>query len=249
MWTGVLTMAGLDLLSQWAAGGTLQILGASAGSGTIDAAALMAATTLANEVEEVSIVACKKLENAVQYDVQFVAVDEEYTAQQIGIWARLNDGARTLMAIYQDSENGIAVQSKANMPGFIFGFQALVQMGSTGDLTVNIDTGALVSRADLDEALQNIKIDVDDEVIAGSENPVSGGAVHAYVAEHVPDTVPADSITAGTFAGMVKANPTATADLLTPQVRNSVATSTDPGVGVQVDYPIGTEINVYEPAE
>lgn len=62
-------------------------------------------------------------------------------------------------------------------------------------------------------------------------------------------TMSADSITAGTFAGMVKANPTATADLLTPQVRNSVATSTDPGVGVQVDYPIGTEINVYEPAE
>jgi len=58
--------------------------------------------------------------------------------------------------------------------------------------------------------------------------------------------IPASNVTAGTFAGMVVANAEAAADLTVLQVRNSVGTATDPGAGVAVDYPDGTEICVYE---
>lgn len=57
-------------------------------------------------------------------------------------------------------------------------------------------------------------------------------------------TQAAGTISAGTFAGDVKA-PTTT-DMATPILRNSVVTNTDPGAGASVSYPAGTEISVYE---
>lgn len=56
--------------------------------------------------------------------------------------------------------------------------------------------------------------------------------------------IAAENVTAGTFAGDVKAPDTT--DMATPILRNSVITSTDPGAGASVSYPAGTEICVYE---
>lgn len=60
------------------------------------------------------------------------------------------------------------------------------------------------------------------------------------------DNVPATSVKAGMFGGKVVANFDAASDLLVVQVRNSIGTNVDPGKNVAVDYPDGTEINVYE---
>lgn len=54
----------------------------------------------------------------------------------------------------------------------------------------------------------------------------------------------ASTITAGTFGGQVVA-PAGT-DYTTNRIRNSVFTTSDPGVGVSVSYPNGSTIDVYE---
>lgn len=65
--------------------------------------------------------------------------------------------------------------------------------------------------------------------------------IGAAAASH---TQAAGTISAGTFAGDVKAP--ATTDMATPILRNSVITNTDPGAGASSSYPAGTEISVYE---
>lgn len=85
---------------------------------------------------------------------------------------------------------------------------------------------------------------IDGVVTPDGKNAVSGAAVYTFVHDQIPDTIPADSITGGTFAGTVKANAAAAADLTTPQLRNSVVMTSDPGEGAALNYPIGTEINV-----
>lgn len=74
-------------------------------------------------------------------------------------------------------------------------------------------------------------------------NVGAAAASHSHNYASSDHTHTAANIYAGTFAGAVVANPS---DLTTAQVRNSVATQTDPGAGATSTYPDGTEINVYE---
>lgn len=85
---------------------------------------------------------------------------------------------------------------------------------------------------------------------------VFAAKTHSHVKANItdfPSTMPpsahtqsASTITAGTFAGQVKANASAMATLTTPQLRDIVFTSTDPGAGASRSEPNGTVIAVYE---
>ena len=159
MWTGVVTNAGIALLAQWAAGGSLEIDGASAGTGTVPTAQLMSCTNVSGESHALSIIGYKTIEQGIKYLVQFTAAATAYVAMQVGIWARLNDGARTLIAIYQaDSNSGISVPSVSELRDFAFTFGATVMMDNTGDLTVNIDESAWVTHRTMQEYLA-LKLD------------------------------------------------------------------------------------------
>ena len=268
-WQAVVTNGGAALFARWAAGGTLVIRRAGAGTGTTDAAGLMAAQALVDERQEVSIAGKKMVDGGALYQLNIPAAETAYTVQQIGIWARMDgDSEDILIAIYQNEE-GIPVEAAAVMPNYVYSFDAIVEMDNTGELQVNIDATALVTQRQLAEALANVDIEVDSAVTATGENAVSGKAVHDYVGATavrfdaaqtltteqqaqarqnigVGDSkVPASNVTAGTLAGRVVANPEAVADITIAQVRNSVITATDPGEGVATGYPIGTEINVY----
>ncbi|MBQ8507228.1 MAG: hypothetical protein IJ466_07365 [Clostridia bacterium] len=148
-WEAVVTNAGNALFARWAGGGTLAILGASAGSDTIESTALLAATAIAGEKQQPAITGCRLVDGGVRYALQFTAADAAYTARQIGIWASLDGGDKTLIAIFQNAEGGIPVESIADMPDYIYEFGAIVEMRNSGDMQVNIDTSALASQKDI----------------------------------------------------------------------------------------------------
>lgn len=153
MWNdAVITNVGISVLNQWAGGGTLTITHASSGSGMVAASLLMAQTGISDEREVLPIVSYQSGADGVQYKVQFMAAETAYTAHQIGVWGKLDDGADTLLAIYQDAE-GVKIPDKTDMPDFVFAFYALVQMNGTGQLAVTIDPSALVSSGTLAEVL------------------------------------------------------------------------------------------------
>lgn len=146
MWNGVVTNAGIALLAQWAEGGTLVIDGASAGTGVVPVAQLMSCTDVAGTSHTLSIIERKPIEQGVKYLVQFTAAASAYVAMQVGVWAKLDEGARTLIAIYQaESDSGIPVPSISELTDFAFTFGANVVMNNNGTYTTNIDTSVFVT--------------------------------------------------------------------------------------------------------
>ena len=172
MWTGVITNAGAALLAQYAAGGTLNITGAAAGSGTVPEAALMSLTALTSQQQALSIIGNTAVTAGRKLDLQFAAHTSAYTAQQVGIFARIGTGAATLLAIFQDA-GGIAVPSASDMPDYVYVFHATLNIDNSGTLNVTIDTSANVSQAQL---------------AAGLAGRVAVGAVGDEAVASLPDT-------------------------------------------------------------
>ncbi len=189
MWQGAVTNVGVALLKKWATGGTLTITKAQSGSGYVAANQLAAQAALTNPVQVLKITGYQTGDTGVTYRVQILAHTVEYTLRQIGIFAKLDAGAETLIAIFED-ETGLTIPSSADVSDFVFSFSATVQMSNAGSLTVNMDTSALVSRSDMEayvaEALANVDIPALDEHIANKQNPheVTYAQTGAAAAQH-----------------------------------------------------------------
>lgn len=159
MWTGVVTNAGVALLARWAEGGNLTITGAKAGTGTVAEAQLMSLTNVVGEAHTLSIIKYNIVQNGIKYLVQFTAAATAYVAMQVGIYASLDDGAETLIAIYQAGPaGGISVPSESELTDFAFTFGALVEMANSGSLHVLIDTSVFVTLEQMDAALDDADV-------------------------------------------------------------------------------------------
>ena len=154
MWNAVVTNVGATLLARMMEGGTLAIVGASAGTGTVPLVQLIRSTNVAGTSHTLGIIDYTEVENGIKFAVQITAENSAYTVNQVGIWATLDGGARTLLAIYQaDAGEGIAVPATSEMPDFVFTFAALVEMDNTGTLTVNIDSSIFATVGMLNSAI------------------------------------------------------------------------------------------------
>lgn len=148
--------SGLSLLAQWLANKKLIIDKAAGGTGTVPAASIMAQTGLRNKKQDISVAAAKVVDKGVRVSLhitnQYVTTD--YTLHQIGIWGRLENGAETLIALYQD-DNGILIPKNSGVPDFSYTFYATITMSNTGTWEVVIDTSALISKAILEDAIED----------------------------------------------------------------------------------------------
>lgn len=156
-WVGVVTNAGRSLLDSYAQGGhTLTLLGATVGSGTVAEANLRVQTALTTEKDEAAIISADVVDGGVKYKIQVGPASASvgaYTAHQIGLWAKLDDGARTLLLLAQDAETGVSVPLASVSPNFAFAIFAALAVDNTDTLTVNIDQTAYVTVGTMNAAL------------------------------------------------------------------------------------------------
>ena len=155
-WEGVITNAGKALFASWTEGTELNIdgtTGATGGTGTVPSAALMAQTALVNQKQTLSIVSRKKVQDGILLQIQITAPATGYLLNQIGVWARLDGGTRTLIAVFQEASNGVPIPSSSEMPDFIWSDYSLLQMSNTGTLNITIDPSAQVSQSTLTAAI------------------------------------------------------------------------------------------------
>lgn len=139
MWNATVTNAGDALLARIIEGGRFDIVGAAAGTGRVPLVQLARSMDLAGTIHTLGIVDYYEVEQGVRFAVQISAADSAYTANQIGLWATLDGGERTLLAIYQaDEGEGISVPASVDMPSFLLTFGAVVAMDNTGNLSVTI---------------------------------------------------------------------------------------------------------------
>ena len=196
MWNGVVTNVGLNLLEQWASGGdVLPIEKATVGSGLVAQTNLRSSTYVQGEVGNAPIVASTPVTGGTQYRVQIQpAQNAAYVLHQVGIWAHLgNNGASTLIALYQE-EDGISVPLQADQPGFLFTMYAIVTMSNTGEMTVNFDTSAYMTRSDFDAAMENyVTVTTFNTAIAGMVKGVNNGTSTETPDENGVVTLPTDN--------------------------------------------------------
>ena len=151
-WIGVITNGGNDLLNEWVSERALRFDSAAAGSGTVAVAGMMAQTALADQKQEASIIGADKVDGGVRLKLRISAHETGYTLNQYGVWASLTGGDSILIALFQH-EQGIQIPSKSESPDFVYTFYALIGCSNTGTWTVNIDTSAVVSGAEMDRAI------------------------------------------------------------------------------------------------
>lgn len=181
-WMGVITNAGQELLNTWASGGhTLTIEGATVGDEYRAVSEMVEATTLVNEVATASLIGTKEVDNATQFKISITAAQTSYIAHEIGIWAHVDNGERTLLAYHQDRMTGVNIPSISESPDFAFVLYAVHAFRNDGTMTVNIDQSAYVANGIFQDTIADINDDIDaielhmsssvDPHIANTNNP------------------------------------------------------------------------------
>ena len=212
MWdSAVLTNSGLNLMAQWVDGAVLTIDKATAGEGTVNEAYLMGQTQLVAEKKQLSIVRQDRVANGVRIQMQCTneGVAEEFTINQIGVWAHLDDGASVLLSIYQD-DTGVLVPTNAEMPEYVFTFYAVLQVSNTGTLQVTLDASAVVTQGQLEAATAAIDAEIEKIVDGTTEVGHATNADHATSADTATNADHATSADTATNADHATSADTAT---------------------------------------
>ena len=155
MWdNAAITTAGAALIAQAVGENTITISAAAAGTGT--ATDLQSLTSLSNQKHSMSIVGVEKSENNIKIQLQLTSIGntQAYTLNQIGVWGSMG-GQAALLAVYQNAD-GILIPTESDMPDFVFTFYANITIDNQTNITVSLDTSALVSSADLENKTKEL---------------------------------------------------------------------------------------------
>ena len=181
-WNGVITNAGNSLLNEWVNEKALNFDSAAAGQGTVAAAAMMAQTALVSQKQTASLLGGEKVSSGIRLKLRIAAPDTAYTLNQYGVWASVEGGSSTMIALFQ-LEQGIPIPSKTESPDFVYTFYALISCSNTGTWTVTVDTSACVTQGDMSTAItEAVKTKQDKITVKGLLLGDGSGNISAAVA-------------------------------------------------------------------
>lgn len=182
-WIGVITDQGAEMLAEWSLGSeTLTIDGVTVGSGITIEANMRQATALANQKDTGSIVSAKMVTGGTEFKAQIGPASAgvgAYTAHEIGLWAHLGSGTSKLIALHQDSGDGIPVPPASVSPNYAFSLYMTHAISNTGTLSVTIDTSAYVSESTMQEAIDNAYITLDFGTVTSLPLTISDPKIEA----------------------------------------------------------------------
>ena len=182
----VITNKGLELLGSVITGGTLTITSASLGGATVDTVALINQTALKNPItapvaiSQKVLVAGKGVDIKVQ--IRNSGVTSTQVMKQVGLFAKVSNGAEILFAIMQDT-TGEEIPSSTDYPDFMLEFTCAVAISNTGNVEIKVSGSAVITRADLEEELKKYakKSDIPTKL------PADGGNADTVDGKHATD--------------------------------------------------------------
>ena len=181
-WNGVITNAGNSLLNEWVNEKALNFDSAAAGQGTVAAAAMMAQTALVSQKQTASLLGGEKVSSGIRLKLRIAAPNTAYTLNQYGVWASVEGGSSTMIALFQ-LEQGVPIPSKTESPDFVYTFYALISCSNTGTWTVTVDTSACVTQGDMSDAItEAVKTKQDKIMVKGLLLGDGNGNISAAVA-------------------------------------------------------------------
>lgn len=153
----VITLQGMEAARDILAGGkTLSITRAVGGSGVSSESGLPALTVLPHVNQELSIVHVIRGASGPELLVRIASsgLQTAYTLHQIGIYAKVDNGAEILFQILQD-ENGIGIPDAGDAVGFALDVKVGIAVDNA-DAVVTLDSAAYVTYGQLRDALADV---------------------------------------------------------------------------------------------
>lgn len=209
-WQGVITNAGAQILNQWALGqGRLEITRAEAGAETVQASALKAQTEVSHDHGgpfAAAVIRSEKTANGTRFKVNVTPDETAYVAHQVGIYARLSSWSTStmaeLLAIVQDT-SGVAIPARSTDPDFVFTIYIATSISNTDEIDITVDTAALVTQADLTDAIDDVTGSLKDAAYRGVANNLTQAAaatnvLDAYQGKVLKDLIDSMCVQPGT---------------------------------------------------
>lgn len=164
----ILTKKGLDLMAKLAAGNTLSLARAVAGTGSVDPAELCDLTAIAGENIEMTFATIKYLGDgrcSVPVRLSNAAINSTVTVNQIGVMAIDPDEGEILYMISQSTDGkGTEIPSSKDVPSYKAGWNFVMNYGMADGVTVVVDPAGTVSREEvetiLDARIQTINVEI-----------------------------------------------------------------------------------------
>ena len=152
-WEASFTDAGITMMGQLAGGAVLTLTKAltykdNPDTSSQDAYVAVSTGSMSRKLESDGAVV----------KIRVFSYDEAYTMTQIGIFGKVGSGAEQLFATLQNSD-GIEILSKTDFPDFAFNVSLFIKSSFADNISVSVDTQALVSVAQLAAATSHF-IDV-----------------------------------------------------------------------------------------
>lgn len=153
-WIGTITNAGAAMLAQIAGGGhTLTILSASAGTGTRSQSEMASATALVAEKGEITIAEKQYRSDCVKIWTRISPISAAYTVKEIGVWAKVDDGSKTLFSIHQNTD-GVIIPSSSDDPNFIFDLICTYAPSNMDNFSVTVDPTSVVTQTQIADVVR-----------------------------------------------------------------------------------------------
>ena len=211
----IITSAGRNMLLSCMATGDFQIKSLVLGSGSYSGILSEISEVVEPQVtfEGENLVVTKR-ENQLEVRCRLTndILETGFEWREYGVYA--TDGESTVLYCYDNAgEEPVPITAASTGAG----------ISNTIKVIIAVDDAATVNVSF--EPMPDITLD--SAVTEDGENAVTGAAVYAFVQAAVPESVPADIITAGTLAGQVQANGEAAAVLSVAQVRNIICGTAD----------------------
>lgn len=156
----VITNTGISMLGEVLNGGELVISSAMLGNGTVDTAALMGQTAVSYPLEISALISHSQLISGrgvqIQLQIRNSGISTAQVMKQVGIFAKVGDGEERLFAIMQNSA-GEEIPSESDYPDFMLEFTSVISVSNAAaeQIVVQISSSAVITRADLNEALND----------------------------------------------------------------------------------------------
>lgn len=149
----VLTQKGMSLMAKLTSGNTLSLIRAATGAGYVDPAVLKYQTGVTEVKQELTFALQSYPEEgkcAVPVRLFNTGLTSGYTARQVGIYAMDPDEGEVLFLIAQaNSEDGTAVPSESEIPGYSAEWTFYLQYGQADGVIVTVDPANTVNATEV----------------------------------------------------------------------------------------------------
>lgn len=126
------------------------------GAGVIDVSDLVFATDVSGKKQTFKVLGIENVEGGKRIGIQITneGVTEKYVLHQVAVFAKLNyQDTCSVLCIMQD-ERGVEVPSQDETPDFLFEIYAVIAVSNDANITVNVNSSAVVSVDYLEQRLK-----------------------------------------------------------------------------------------------